>query len=87
MKVAEIQLWFPHPNMPGSKTFVVQDVCHMIKLMRNILGDYKVVCHEDDDCLEKMEWQYIEQLNAVQDLDFSLANKLEEKHILWHNTE
>ena len=66
MKVAEIQPWFPHPNLPGSKIFVVLDVCHMIKLMRNLLGEYKVICHEDDDdCLEKIEWQYIEQLNAV----------------------
>ena len=56
----------------------------MIKMMRNLLGDYKIICHEDDDCLEKIEWQYIEQLNAVQeDLGFSLANKLKKKHILW----
>ena len=54
----------------------------MIKLMRNLLGDYKVICHEDDDCLEKIQWQYIEQLNAVQeDLGFSLTNKLKKKHI------
>ena len=56
----------------------------MIKLMRNLFGDYKVIYHEDDDCLEKIEWQYIEQLNAVQeDLGFPLANKLKKKHILW----
>ena len=39
MKVAEIQPWFPHPNLPGSKIFVVLNVCHMIKLVRNLLGD------------------------------------------------
>ena len=84
MKVAEIMLWFPHPNLPGSKIFVVLDVCHMIKLMRNLLGDYKVICHEDDDHPEKIKWQYIEQLNAVQDdLGFSFANKLKRNHILW----
>ena len=83
MKVSEIQPWFPHPSLPGSKNFVVLDVCHMIKLMRNLLGDYKVICHEDDDCLQKIEWQYIEQMNAFQeDLGFSLGNKLKKKHIL-----
>ena len=57
MEVTEIQPWFPHHNFPGSNIFVVLDVCHMIKLMRNLLSDYKVICHEDDDCLEKTEWQ------------------------------
>ena len=34
--------------------------------------------------LKKIEWQYIEQLNTVQEmLGFSLANKLRKKHILW----
>ena len=54
----------------------------MIKLMRNLLGDYQVICHEEDDCLEKIEWQYIE-LNAVQeDLGVSLAKKTQEAYFV-----
>ena len=48
------------------------------------LGDYKVICLVDDDCLWKIEYQYIGHLNAVQaDLGFSLTNKLKKKHFGW----
>ena len=56
----------------------------MIKLMQNLLGDYKTICCEENGLLKPIRWQYIEGLNDVQEnLGFSLANKLKKKHILW----
>ena len=46
LKVSDIQPWFPHPQKPRSRIYIIFDVCHMLKLMRNLLGDYKVICNE-----------------------------------------
>ena len=46
MKVSEMKTWFSHPQAPSSKIHVVYDVCHLMKLIRNLLGDYKVIYHE-----------------------------------------
>ena len=43
MTVSERQTWFPHPERPSSKVHVVFDICNMIKLMQNPLGDYKTM--------------------------------------------
>ena len=53
--------------------------------MRNLLGDHKVIYHEDENGqLHPIKWQYIENLNNLQeDIRFSFADKLKKKHILW----
>ena len=83
MLVSDMRTWFQHPPAPNSKIYVIFDVCHLIKLMRNLLGDYKVICHQDrNGQLHAIRWQYIENLNNLQeDMGFSFA-KLK-KHILW----
>ena len=81
MKVSEIKPWFPHPQAPMSKVYIIFDVCHMIKLMRNLLADYQIISTEDKGNLVPIKWHYVEQLNKLQeDLGFSLANKLKQKH-------
>ena len=87
MNVSELKTSFQHPQNPSSKVHVIFDVCHVIKLMRNLLGDYKVICHQDKNGqLHPIQWQYIENLNNLQeDLGFSFANKLKKKHIVWTN--
>ena len=56
----------------------------MLKLMCNLLGDYKVICKEEDGELKQIMWQYIEDLNSIQEeLGFALSNKLKKKHIMW----
>ena len=85
MKVSEVTTWFSHPQAPHLKIHVIFDVCHMMKLMRNLLGDYKVICHEGKNGqLHPIKWQYIENLNNLQeDLGLSFSNKLRKKRILW----
>ena len=68
----------------SSQIYIVFDVCHMLKLMRNLLGDYKVICKEEDGELKQIKLQYIEDLNSIQEeLGFALSNKLKKKHIMW----
>lgn len=54
----------------------------MIKLLRNLLGDYKVLYK--DGTQEKIEWQFHKEIcNLQEDLGFSFANKLKRKHVLY----
>ena len=83
MKVSHIKPWFPHPKLSASKVYVIFDVCHMIKLIRNVLGDYRIILNETEHGTERIEWKYIEQLNNVQeDIGFTFANRLKKKHIM-----
>ena len=69
----------------NAQVYVI-DVCHMIQLMRNLLGDYKTIYGDKGGKCTCICWQYIEALNDLQkDLGFSLANKLKKGHILWTN--
>lgn len=39
-----LQTWFPHP-VTNDKIFIFPDPCHMIKLVRNLFGDLKIICN------------------------------------------
>ena len=83
MSVSDLQTWCLHPET-DKKIHVIFDVCHMVKLLRNLLVDKKVICHEQNGKLEEIRWWYIESLNRLQeDLGFSFANKLKNQHIKW----
>jgi hypothetical protein len=59
--------------------FAVLDACHLIKLVRNCFGDYKVLYNGKG---EKISWEYIEELHNLQTLEgLHLANKLRDAHI------
>ena len=56
----------------------------MIKLVRNLFGDFKTIQIQSDGELKLIQWCFFEDLNAVQEmLGFSFANKLKKKHITW----
>ena len=59
MDLSNIQTWFPHPQISNAKVHVIFDVCHMIKLMQNLLGDQKVICYEENDTIQRIKWQYM----------------------------
>ena len=46
MRVSEIRPWIPHPEKSNAQVYGTFNVCHMIKLIRNLLGDYKTI-HDD----------------------------------------
>ena len=61
----DIQTWFPHPDNALKRIYVMFDVFHMIKLMRNLFGDKKVLCEEIDRKSHKIQWSYVEALNNL----------------------
>ncbi len=71
---------FKHPSLPNKTLYVVLDVCHMLKLACNSLGEFIT---ESGDIIS---WQYITALYNVQQGDvLHLGNKLKATHIRWHN--
>ena len=79
-----MKTWYQHSQAPGSHVYVIFDVCHMIKLVRNLFGDFKTIQLQSDGELKLIQWCFLEDLNAVQEmLGFSFANKLKKKHITW----
>ena len=84
MMVAEMKTWFAHPQKPSKKVHVVFDICHMIKLMRNLLGDYQTISHHANGEVSLIKLEFIDKLKNLQEsLGLSLANKLKKKHVVW----
>ena len=74
---------FKHPTRRNKTLYVILDVCHMLKLARNSLGDMKVFFNEDGN---KICWQYITELyNVPKQNVLHLGNKLISTHVKWHN--
>ena len=60
---------------------VIFDVCHLLKLLRNTLGDYKTLL---DDESNQIKWNCIEKLHETQSSEgLHAANKLRAGHIDW----
>ena len=70
---------FPHPSRPNKIIHVILDVCHMLKLARNALGD-KGKFYINGEPL--IFWDFITELYNMQRNDvLHLGNKLKSKHI------
>ena len=84
IEAQNMKTWFSHPDDPQSKIHVIFDICHMLKLVRNLLGDTKELQVHQNGCVKRIQWKYIEALNNVQEnLGLSLANKLRKKYLLF----
>ena len=76
-----LQAYFQHPCDPNAKIYIFLDACHMIKLVRNTLSDWKVLQDRDG---KAVDWQYLTKLHALQQQEgLHLANKLRAAHIDW----
>lgn len=60
-----------------TKIFVTFDAPHMLKLMRNYLGEEKIMY---DDNGESIEWKFYEQLEKYSDENELITHKLTQKH-------
>ena len=80
MSVSDLQTWFPHPQDDKLQIHVIFDVCHIIKLMQNLLRDKEVIQHVENGKAHLINWHCIEALNDIQEnLGFSLENKLKKE--------
>lgn len=74
----------PSFNNPytNEKILVFLDPCHLIKLVRNSLGDKKVLRYKN----KIIKWEYIEKIYNFQIKEgLHSANKLTKKHIIYSN--
>ncbi|KAL4143023.1 hypothetical protein QTP88_005402 [Uroleucon formosanum] len=78
-----IKSWFKHP-INGEKFFFTPDACHMIKLVRNILGNCLVL----ESMTGQIKWCYFEYLHELQtNLSLKFANKIFNVHINWQQNK
>lgn len=74
----DLQPYFPHPLDKTKKVYVMLDVCHMLKLIRNTLGVGGILLDKE------VMWQYIVELENLQRKEgLRLGNKLKRLHIGW----
>lgn len=62
----------------GSKIFIIFDPCHMLKLLRNTLGDYKFI---SDPQLGKIEWSFFEKLERFRVNSKFVTHKFTKRHV------
>ena len=73
--------YFLHPQDKNQKIYVFLDVCHMLKLVRNTLGEGGILYDQDGG---KIQWQFLVELEKFQHQEgLRLGNKLKMAHIKW----
>ena len=76
-----MQAFFTHPLKPERKVYVLLDVCHMLKLVRNTLGEGGILV-DKNGCT--ISWQCITELLKLQESEgLRLGNKVRAAHIQW----
>lgn len=71
--------YFPRPDKPNEKIYIIFDPPHMFKLLRAYFALHKLR-HENDD----LKWSLLEEIANKQSSDnFSLGNKLSKRHMRW----
>ena len=81
LNIENLQCYFVHPLDKNKNIYVLLDVCHMLKLVRNTLGSYGILIDKDDN---KVCWKYIIELQKLQDKEgLRLGNELKLAHIQW----
>ena len=76
-----LQAYFQHPCDPKAKIYIFLDACHMIKLVRNTMSDWKVLQDKDGNAIK---WQFMVELQELQESEgLHLANKLRPAHVNW----
>jgi hypothetical protein len=79
---SDIQPLFRHPCDSSLKVYVLFDVCHMLKLLRNTLVEGGIHVDADNN---KIRWDYLVSLHQLQqDEGLHLANKLTKAHVKFH---
>lgn len=65
----------------GEKIYLIQDPCHMIKLVRNALASYGTIYDQEN---RKIQWKYFVALEKLNNgSSFQFTNKMTKRHIQW----
>jgi len=77
------KFYFPHPMNHSQPVYLFFDACHMIKLVRNTLGDKQILLNSNGD---KIEWSFIKELYYKEKQEgLKVATKLSHKHVYYFN--
>ena len=82
---ADINYHKPYFLNPYSneKVYIILDPCHMLKLVRNTLGEIGIV---SDGFGNQIRWDHIVELSKIQTkYGLHVANKIRKKHINFQN--
>lgn len=72
---------FPNPADESKNIKVILDICHMVKLIRNVLASKQIFYNDKN---EPIQWSFISKLEKVQvEEGLTLANKLRTRHVQW----
>ena len=81
LNLPNIRPYFLHPLDKQKKIHIFLDVCHMLRLIRNTLGDGGILLDKDGN---KICWAYLIELQKLQEKEgLRLGNKLKLSHIQW----
>ena len=81
MSPPNLKPYFMHPLDKKKRVYILLDVCHMLKLIRNTLGNCGTLVDGDD---QEICWKYLIALHELQqDEGLRLGNKLKQAHIKW----
>ena len=81
MHMDELRTHFKQPSNPSQNIYVLLDICHMLKLVRNSFATCTVV---KDSIGDLVRWQFINELHKLQTREgLHLANKLRKTPMQW----
>lgn len=72
--------FFPHP-VTNKRVFIILDPCHMLKLVRNSLGDLARII---DPSRGAIEWKYFERLEKARVENDFVTHRLNKRHIQYY---
>lgn len=79
--IASFQTYFLHPTTEKHVT-VFLDPCHCLKILRNYLGDHKIIIDDNEDTIQ---WDFFKKLHNLQEKEYlHLGNKLRARHIEYY---
>ena len=74
-----MQAYFLHPCDKDKKIYVFLDACHMMKLVRNTMSEWKILKDEDGNTIK---WKFIQELHELQEKEgLRLENILQSLHV------
>lgn len=76
-KTGDYVTHFPNPH-DNSTIYIIYDFSHVEKLVRNTLGDYRILWYKN----KHIEWSYfVELVKHSRDNSFGLTHKLNKRHL------
>ncbi|KAJ3653209.1 hypothetical protein Zmor_012473 [Zophobas morio] len=73
--------YFPRP-VTNNPVYIILEICHMIKLIRNELGDTKILYDEEGI---KILWEFLEKLVELVEFQLHAVTKIRKCHLNYHN--